>query len=250
MKYRPVLLTVFGLTTTLLLIGFANIDNNRRVCNKVMISIDNQLNNHFIDDNDVMSLLSNNNKEVIEGAAFADLNVRALENRVNDNSYVQDAEIFRDLKGNLLVNVMLRRPVARVIEGNGRETYIAEDGTILPVSDKFSSRVLVISGVDCDSINALDNIKTKKYADLFKLINFINQNKFWRAQIAQIDIQKQGEVTLLPQVTKQNIEFGDFNNIEDKFSRLAIFYKDILPRKGWNSYKKVNVKYKDQIICE
>ncbi len=250
MKYRPVLFTVLGLITTLLLIGFANIDNNRRICNKVMITIDNQLNNHFIDDTDVLNLLTNGYTETIEGAAFADLNIRALENRVKANSYVEDAEIYRDLKGNLLVKVILRRPVARIVQYDGPDAYIAGDGTILPVSDKFSSRVLLISGAEAKNIAALENINTKDYQQLFKLINFINADKFWHAQIAQIDIQENGEIKLLPQVTKQYIEFGNLENIANKFARLKIFYKEILPRKGWNSYSRVSVKYKNQIICE
>ena len=250
MRIWPVIFTVLGLTSTLLLIGFANKGNDRSVCNKVVISIENQLNNHFIDDNDIMSLLTNGYTEAIEGAAYSDLNVRTLENRVIENSYVQQAQVFRDLKGNLLVNVILRRPVARIVQYDGPDAYIAGDGSILPVSDKFSSRVLVISGTKSKEIAQLDNIKDTDYAQLFELINHVNVDNFWKAQIAQVVMEENGEVKLLPQITKQYIEFGDLNHIENKFSRLKIFYKEILPRKGWNVYSRVNVKYKNQIICE
>jgi len=250
MKIWPVLLTILGLSTIMLLIGFGNKGNDRNVCNKVLITIDNQLNNHFIDDNDIMSMITNGYTEVIEGVAYSDINVRALENRLTNNSYVEQAEIYRDLKGNLLVKVLLRRPVARVVQYDGPDFYIAEDGAILPVSDKFSSRVLLISGAAVNEIGSLDNINNTDYSKLFELINHINFDKFWKAQIAQVIILDNGEIKLLPQVTKQYIEFGDLNHIENKFNRLLIFYKEILPRKGWNYYSRVNVKYKNQIICE
>ena len=250
MRIWPVLLTVLGITTTMLLIGFGNKGNDRNVCNKVVITINNQLNNHFIDDNDIMNMITNGYTEVIEGALYRDINVRSLENRVRNNSYVQEAEVYRDLKGNLLVNVVLRRPIARVVQEDGPDAYIAEDGAILPVSDKFSSRVLLISGSASKEIGSLDNIYNTDYSQLFELINHINVDNFWKAQIAQVVIQDNGEIKLLPQVTKQYIEFGDLNHIENKFSRLKIFYKEILPRKGWNTYSRVNVKYKNQIICE
>ena len=67
MRIWPVLLTVLGITTTMLLIGFANKGNDRNVCNKVVITIENQLNNHFIDDNDIMSMLTNGYTEAVEG---------------------------------------------------------------------------------------------------------------------------------------------------------------------------------------
>ena len=250
MKIWPFLFTVLGITTTMLLIGFGNKGNVRNVCNNVVITIDNQLNNHFIDDNDIMSMLTNGYSEVIEGAPYNDINVRSLENRVANNSYVQEAEVYRDLKGNLLVNVLLRRPIARVVQSEGPDAYIAEDGAILPVSDKFSSRVLLISGPASKEIASLDNIYHTDYGQLFELINEINIDNFWKAQIAQVVIQDNGEIKLLPQVTKQYIEFGDLNHIENKLSRLKIFYKEILPRKGWNVYSRVSVKYKNQIICE
>ena len=250
MRIWPVLLTILGITTTMLLIGFGNKGNDRNVCNKVVITINNQLNNHFIDDNDIMSMITNGYTKVIEGAPYSDINVRELENRVNNNSYVQEAEVYRNLKGNLLVNVVLRRPIARVVQEDGPDAYIAEDGAILPVSDKFSSRVILISGSASKEIGSLDNIYNTDYSQLFELINHINVDNFWKAQIAQVVIQDNGEIKLLPQVTKQYIEFGDLNHIENKFSRLKIFYKEILPRKGWNTYSRVNVKYKNQIICE
>jgi cell division protein FtsQ len=39
-------------------------------------------------------------------------------------------------------------------------------------------------------------------------------------------------------------------DIEAKFKKIKIFYKEILPAKGWDTYRKVSVKYRNQIICE
>jgi cell division protein FtsQ len=57
-------------------------------------------------------------------------------------------------------------------------------------------------------------------------------------------------VTLYPQMGKQIIEFGMATDIESKFRKLKIFYKKILPVKGWNRYSKISLAYQDQIICE
>ena len=85
---------------------------------------------------------------------------------------------------------------------------------------------------------------------VFDLLRYIEQDDFWRAQIAHVLVREDGEVELYPQVTKQKIEFGEPKDFEEKFSKLMTFYKEILPRKGWNHYDRVNVKFKDQIICE
>lgn len=250
MKLRTTLLTVIGFVSIMLLIGFANIGNDRNVCNKVIINLENQLDNHFLDNGDVLSLLSNGYTEVIEGQHYSKINVRELEERVHTSSYVQNAQVFHDLKGNLIVNVDLRRPVARIIQYNGPDAYLDAEGTILPTSEKFTSRVLLISGVSLAELNDTEETDQSQLNQLLDLIKFIVNDEFWNAQIAQVRILENGEAILLPQVTKQYVEFGSLNNIENKFRRLKIFYTEILPRKGWNSYKRVNVKFKEQIICE
>jgi cell division protein FtsQ len=69
-------------------------------------------------------------------------------------------------------------------------------------------------------------------------------------QIAQIDVNSQGKIVMIPQVGGQRLEFGRADDVEHKFKRLEIFFKEIMPTKGWNTYSRVNVEYKDQIICE
>ena len=124
MKLKTTILTVIGFSSIMLLIGFANIGNDRNTCNKVIVNLENELDNHFLDNNDVLSLISNGHTEVIEGQHYSKINVRTLENRVLSNSYVRDAQVFHDLKGNLIVNVNLRRPVARIIQYSGPDAYL------------------------------------------------------------------------------------------------------------------------------
>ena len=38
------------------------------------------------------------------------------------------------------------------------------------------------------------------------------------------------------------------NKEKEKFNKISLFYNKIIPSKGWNTYKTVNVKFKDQII--
>ena len=55
---------------------------------------------------------------------------------------------------------------------------------------------------------------------------------------------------MLPQVGDERIEFGLPVNEEVKLRKLRIFYKEILPKTGWNQYKRVNLEYEGQIVAE
>ena len=231
-------------------IGFVNKKHNAKSINNLVIHLDNQFDNFFVDENDILRLIGASEGGQIMNASLSSIDLRTLERKVQREKYIKEVEIFKDLKGNIIINATQRRPVARVLNSNETDDYITWDGTILPVSDKYTSRVLLLRG-DYEESLSMGNIQDSEYGEhLFKLIKFISMDDFWKAQIAEIEVLPSGEIIMQPQVTKQQIEFGKPENIEVKFRNLGIFYKKILPRKGWNYYSRVNLKYEGQIICE
>jgi cell division protein FtsQ len=163
---------------------------------------------------------------------------------------VKDAQIFNDLKGNLVVNIDQMRPLARIINSFGGGSYISTESTILPLSTKFTSRVVVISGNYTNKINDAYLQKSKEGRELIEMLQFIEKDEFLKAQIAQLEINDMGEMIMYPQIGKQYIEFGTAENFKVKFRKLKAFYKEILPTKGWGTYEKISLKYQNQIVCE
>ncbi len=145
----------------------------------------------------------------------------------------------------------LRRPIARIIQNNGPDGYISEDGTLMPVSAKYTARVLLISGAYVRQMLKEKNLyNSEDGKSLAELLTAIREDEFWNAQIAQLDIDSKMRVTIFPQVGDEIIEFGKPNDIHEKLKKLMIFYKEILPRVGWNKYDRVNLEYKGQIVAE
>jgi cell division protein FtsQ len=173
-----------------------------------------------------------------------------MEARLLSNEFIEEAQVYQDPKGKLLVEVSQVLPVARVVRPKDPDAYISSTGKILPVSEKFSARVLLITGAYTDKLINQDPELELINSRIMELVDFVYQDSFWRAQIAQLDIDGSGEIIMYPQVGIQQIEFGTPDNIENKFLRLDTFYQQILPKKGWNEYHRVCVKYTDQIICE
>ena len=81
------------------------------------------------------------------------------------------------------------------------------------------------------------------------MADFVNKNEFWRAQIEQVFIQANGQLLLLPQVGDYLIEFGTPDDYELKFRNLKAVYQQGFKNLGWNKYKAISVKYRNQIVC-
>lgn len=240
-----------GLITLFLMISFVEKREVGYRIDDINVEIENAYENFFIDEADVMALIMENEGDSILGDAYGRVSLKAIERRIESHSFVKDAEVFRDLKGHLVVKARQNKPIARLIARNGKNAYIGEEGDLLPVSRKYTARVPVITGGYVSQLVDLGNVGNDEYATkVFDLINYINADKFWTMQIGQIDINAKGYVVMYPQVGDQRLEFGEAEDIDKKFKKLKIFFKQIMPTKGWNTYDRVNVAFKDQIICE
>ncbi|MFO0330414.1 MAG: cell division protein FtsQ/DivIB, partial [Bacteroidota bacterium] len=215
----------------------------------IVVELDNLSENHFLDEADVLHLVEGSG-EPVKGVGINRIKLKEIEKKLKYDKHILDAELFGDLKGNLIVNVELRRPIARIVQNDAPDAYIAEDGVIMPVSEKYTSRVLLISGYVKPLLESEDLNKSEEGKQLLEMIEYINANRFWKAQVAQLDIDRSGRIDIFPQVTGQRVEFGKPENIEMKFKKLMIFYKEILPARGWTRYERVNLEYEGQVIAE
>ena len=247
---RRELKIVAALLVVVVIIAFTERKQDLVSIRDVSVKIYNSENNHFLDESDVMSLMQVNLSN-IRGAKSTDVNLKAIEKKIKKDPFIKEAELYTDLKGNLIVGVELRRPVARIIRNDGPDGYIAEDGTVMPVSEKFTARVVLISGPYVRKILQQRNLnQTDEGVRLLNLLSEIREDEFWNAQIAQMDIDSKGKATLLPQIGNERIEFGTPDNEDVKLRKLKIFYKEILPRTGWNKFRRVNLEYEGQIVAE
>lgn len=232
------------------LIAFSERKIDGLVCKDIVIELDNSRENHFMDEADVLRLVENSGQS-IKGTSLDQIDLRAIERKLMQDKHILDADLYGDLKGNLVVKVALRRPIARIVQADAPDAYIAEDGVVMSVSDKYTSRVVLISGAYAKQIIELGDLNKKEEGvKLLSMIEFVNDDKFWKAQVAQLDINSQGRITIFPQVTGQRVEFGKAEDIENKFRKLMIFYKEILPTCGWTRYERVSLEYEGQIIAE
>jgi cell division protein FtsQ len=232
------------------LIAFSERKQSGAVCKDIVVELDNLRENHFMDEADVLKLVESSGQP-IKGVSLKRLNLNIIESKLKYDKHILDADLYGDLKGNLVVDVELRRPIARIVQADAPDAYISEDGVIMPVSEKYTSRVVLISGAFVKNLlESGDLNKTDEGKQLLEMIEFINEDKFWRAQVAQLDINSAGKVFIFPQVTGQRVEFGKPENIETKFKKLMIFYKEILPQRGWTRYERVNLEYEGQVIAE
>ena len=233
------------------LAAFASSRQNEKVCEKVSINIDNEYNNYFIGDKEVKDLLTREGERKIEGISNKNIDLKNLEKRIESHKFVEDADVYRGLDGNIHVQVKQNRPIARILHANSdKDVYLDDEGNVLPLSERFTARVIPITRAGNSHALNTAFFQDSVGQSYLSLLQFIDQDAFWKAQLAQMHIDAKGKVSFQPQVGDQTIEFGTPSDVERKFKKLMIVYKHVLPQMGWDRYKRINIEFNDQIICE
>jgi cell division protein FtsQ len=187
----------------------------------------------------------------MEGQPLGKINVQDLEKTLEKDGFIRQADVYIDAQNTLHIRIIQRQPAVRVIDISDAPYYLDAEGKRIAISPKYSARVLAITGdlgVFAENYQEIDNSRLRK---TFLLAKFISSHPFWSAQIEQIHIDYSGDATLSPKIGDHVIPFGQPDvDIEDKLQRLEAFYKEAMPREGWNEYKSLSVAYKNQVVAK
>ncbi len=259
-KYLNIAFWIFVGIYFFVVLGFVASRRDNTKCSAINVVYIDSLNKQFVDKDDLIKLIDEKDEKVL-GKPMHTLNISKLEDIIRQQPYVKSAEVYADLNGVLNVEIAQRLPVVRIINSNNTGYYIDDEGYLLPLSDKVSLRLLVASGnigfnPDFDTTVCIydkqyeDHEDIQILKDILTLSEYINKDKFRQAQIQQIYVNKDKEFELVPLVGAQIIYLGTIEDYRQKFKKLEVTYKKGFLYKGWNKYRAINLKFKNQVICE
>lgn len=225
----------------------AIIRRNNGLCSDYSIRIKGVEKNYFIDEKEVEQLLKKAAKGEIKGQPITSLNLHAMEETLERNTWISDAELYVDNQDVLHVTIVEEEPVARIFTNAGNSFYIDKTGKKLPLSDKRSARVPVFTGFpEMKKMNRADSAFLNTVTSA---ANFIVADPFWMAQVAQMHITPVRNFEMIPVVGNHQVKMGNGEKIERQFGRLMIFYKEVLSKTGFDRFKVIDVQYKGQVVA-
>ncbi|HEY1060712.1 MAG TPA: cell division protein FtsQ [Daejeonella sp.] len=239
------LISLSGLIT---LMSFIEIKKSALKCKDVKVLLPGQFN--FIERDEVDRILMENGGAML-GKDLNDINIHKLENALKANPFIEFAKVYADMTGVIHVQIRQREPVLRVVNMANLHFYIDGNGNKIPLSDNYTAKVLVASGlIEEDFSGRVDTLKTKMARDLFRTALYIRNDTLWDNQIEQLFVDLKGDIEMVPRVGGHKIILGSADSLQIKFRNLLVFYKKAIPKVGWDTYKTINLKYANQIVCE
>lgn len=242
--------------------AFVQKQQNETLCSKVNISIErnSMQENFFVEEDDIRQLIAERFGQV-ENTPLNNIDVNYLERLLYTNPWVSRADVYLTINGVVDIEIEQRQPILRIINQKEESFYMDSNGKLMRWSPNFTPRMLIANGHIKESYDAWsrtsmheiinnDTLKTLTMLDDFYVMTrFILADEFWSAHVEQMYVNNHGEIELVPKVGDHKIIFGTSGEMEEKFWKLKMFYKEGLNYTGWENYDTLNLKFNNQVVC-
>ncbi len=247
---RKVVLTIIWSMVSagaIVLLVAATRQQSQKICEDVIVKVKSVDGVQYISEKQILNTISGGRPDLMKGQLIKTFDLSQLENLLEANLWIRNAELFFDNKDVLHINIIERQPVARIFSLSGESFYVDDMGEQLPVTADQIARVPVFTSFPTITkpLQAKDSLLLMQIKETG---TYLLKHSFWMAQIDQININNY-EMEMIPKLGKHSILFGDGTKVEQKFNRLLLFYKQIMSKTGWNYYSTLDVRFDKQLVA-
>ncbi len=242
------IMTLAALAGLIVLCGAAIKTRRAQKTNGVQISISNP-NFKFITEKDVQNIVQSL-VDTVDNMSINELNIQQIEQEIEQNEYVEKCVAHINNQEGLELSIQQKRPAFRIIHENGVSYYVDNHGVKFSLSPIFTARVPIATGKIVYDVDSLGVQQGQAINDLLKFFEFTKQNDFAQALVSSVEVKPNGDFVFAPRTGHHLVNIGQPKDLDEKFNRLHIFYKQALNKLGWDHYSEVNLKFKNQIIAK
>ncbi|WP_053976102.1 cell division protein FtsQ/DivIB [Mangrovimonas xylaniphaga] len=173
--------------------------------------------------------IANKPKEIID--------LKYLETALNSNPLIKEAQVFMSVDGVITTEIEQKQPIARV--NTNASYYIDTEGSYMPLSANYSARVPLVTGTVVK--NDLQNV--------YKIANKVYTDEFLKQHVVEIHQNEDKSIELKFRLNDFVVKVGTLKQLDKKINNLKAFYQMAYKDKTLDSYRAVNLKFDNQVIC-
>lgn len=250
-KLSILFVSLFALMLVLLA-GYGYLQYRNQKVKDVVVHIQRKGTTGFLNKAKIMSLIRK--KDTVAGKLIKMVDTRQMEKSMERNPYVKTVDVYLNLSGEVIVNIVEREPLLRFYNLKNKSCYVDMEGNLFPLSKHFAPRVLPANGYIKAKLITGKNIHSKIYRStflpkLYSLAKKIGNNDFLKANISQLFVNSKGNIDMIPELGRVVFHLGNSTDMDIKLENLEAFCKKVFARGGLSKYKSINLQYTNQIVC-
>lgn len=229
------LLLVVALTVGIV---WARNKSRGEVCTSIDVEVINADSTSFVTPQGVLSDLKGQGIELV-GKHMGDIDASDIEEALRLSPYLESADIVKCQNGRILIRVSQLVPVFRVFDGES-SYYVNRAGKHMAASSYYHSDVPVVQGHF-----------TRKYRPtrLLPLIDYVEKDSLLHSLVTMYVVRDTNNIIIVPSISGHVVNIGNASGFENKFAKLKLFYNEVMPKRGWNTYDTISVKWNHQVVA-
>ena len=208
------------------------------LCTSVDVEVVNADSTSFVTPQGVLTDLKGQGIKLV-GKHMGDINASDIEEALKVSPYLENADIVKCQDGKVLIRVSQLVPVVRVFDG--------EDSYYM---NRAGKRMATTTYYHCD-VPVVQGHFTRKYpaTRLLPLIDYVENDSLLRSLVTMYQVRDTNNIIIVPELSGHVVNIGNADGFENKFAKLKQFYTQVMPKRGWNTYDTISVKWNHQIVA-
>ena len=189
-------------------------------CTGIEVQVINADSTSFVTPQGVLNDLKGQGIKLV-GKRMGDINASEIEEALRVSPYLENADIVKCQDGKVLIRVSQLVPVFRVFDG-GSSYYVNRAGKHMSATNYYHSDVPVVQGHF-----------TRKFPPT----------------VTMYIVRDTNNIILVPSISGHVVNIGNVSGLENKFAKLKLFYREVMPQRGWNTFDTISVKWNHQVVA-
>jgi len=210
----------------------------QEVCTDIDVEIANADSTVFVTNQGILNDLNTLGIK-LKGRKMADINASKVEEILSKSEYLENVECVKSGNGHILLRARQLVPVMRIFDGDV-SYYVNRDGKKMAATANYHADVPVVQGHFTQRFPA---------TRLLPLLNYIEADSTLHSLVTMVSVRDSNNILIVPDIQGHVVNLGNLDNIQNKFEKLKLFYREVMPQKGWLTYDTISVKWSHQVVA-
>ena len=209
-----------------------------QVCTAIDVVVENTEQTSFVTPQGITSDLQKMNFRIV-GLPMWQINSDSIERALSKSSFLESAQCIKGQNGVFQIRVKQLIPVLRVFDGDD-SYYVNREGKKIPASTNFFTDVPIVEGHFSKGFGA---------EKLLPMVDYVAADSTLASIVTMYKYRDPQNIYIVPCFNGYIVNMGSVDNYQTKFKKLLLFYRKVMPEKGWNTYDTISVKWDHQIVA-
>jgi cell division protein FtsQ len=209
-----------------------------QVCKSIKVVVENTEQTSFVTPQGITSDLQKMNFKIV-GLPMWQINSDSIEKALSKSSFLESAQCIKGQDGVFEIRVKQLIPVLRVFDGDD-SYYVNREGKKIPASTNFFTDVPIVEGHFSKGFGP---------EKLLPMVDYVSADSTLASIVTMYKYRDPMNIYVVPCFNGHIVNMGSVDNYQSKFRKLLLFYRKVMPEKGWNTYDTISVKWDHQVVA-